>query len=305
MQSVPSAPVDPPNIQNVPSTASPQPEGSNENVLNKGSSTAATPVGTVEALDQQATSPPLAEVLDQQATSPPLAKDLEADEPNTGIETPVINIPSVSSPKKVHFADQSEEESDTNTVSHYFADDDEDEGMQVENADEGMQVEVEVPVPVGTVFAKPAPPTLSEEQKEEMKKSNPLKYLKLMLAQRGPSSSKTQSEDSNQSKEDVPLTSLDQLLQEVNKTILQADLFTILKDNPGAYFSMKNLLSQIDLSICPPEVGETIYDLQILLDEVNNAYIRAHGIEAKIQTKREALSKAYDQTSKLTKEAEA
>ena len=117
MQSVPSASVDPPNIQSQKLTAS-QPEGSNENVLNKGSSTAATPVGTVEALDQQATSPPLAEVLDQQATSPPLAKDLEADEPNTGIETPVINIPSDSSPKKALSADQSEEESDTNTVSH-------------------------------------------------------------------------------------------------------------------------------------------------------------------------------------------
>src|ERR1051325_6166923 len=96
-----------------------------------------------------------------------------------------------------------------------------------------MQVEVEVPVPVGTVFTKPDPPTLSEEQKEEMKKSNPLKHLKLMLAQQDSSSRKTQSEGSNQTKEDVPLTSLDQLLQEVDKTILQADLFTILKDNPG------------------------------------------------------------------------
>src|ERR1051325_4606631 len=207
MQSVPSAPVNLPNIQNKNPTTSRQPEGSNENILNKGSSSVASPVGTVEALDQQVTSPPLAEALDQQATSPPLARNLEADEPNTGIETPVINIPSDSSPKKVHFADQSEEESDTNTVSHYFADDDGDEGMQVEDEDEGMQVEVEVPVPVGTVFTKPDPSTLSEEQKEEMKKSNPLKYLKLMLAQWGSSSIKTQSEDSNQSKEDVPLTS--------------------------------------------------------------------------------------------------
>src|ERR1044072_448148 len=132
MQSVPSVSVDPPNVQSQKPTASPQPKDSNENVLNKGSSTAATPVGTVEALDQQATSPPLAEVLYQQATSPPLLEDPEANEPNTGFETPVINIPSDSSSKKVHFADQSEEESDPNTVSHYFADDDEDEGMQVE-----------------------------------------------------------------------------------------------------------------------------------------------------------------------------
>src|ERR1051325_9107532 len=250
MQSIPSASVDPPNIQSQKPAASPQPEGSNENVLNKGSSTAASPVGTVEALDQQVTSPPLDEALDQQATSPPLARNLEADAPNIGVETPVINIPSDSSPKKVHSANQSEEESDTNTVSHYFADDNEDEGMEVEDEDEEMsaeganeemQAEVEVPVPVGTVFIKPTPPALSEEQKEEMKKSNPLKYLKLMLAQRGPSSSKTQSGDSNQSKEDIPLTSLDQLLQEVNKTIFQDDFFTILQDNPGAYFSMKNL----------------------------------------------------------------
>src|ERR1043165_6321488 len=141
MQSTPSAPVNLPNIQNQNPATSPQPEGSNENVLNKGSSTAATPVGTVEALDQQATLPPLAEVLDQQATSPSLAKDLEADEPNIGIETSVINIPSDSSPKKVHSADQSEEESDTNTVSHYFADGNEDEGMEVEDEDERMPVE--------------------------------------------------------------------------------------------------------------------------------------------------------------------
>jgi hypothetical protein len=49
MQSVPSASVDPPNIQSQKPTVSPQPEGSNENVLNKGSSTAATPVGTIES----------------------------------------------------------------------------------------------------------------------------------------------------------------------------------------------------------------------------------------------------------------
>src|ERR1051325_11522203 len=177
MQSIPSASVDPPNIQSQKPAASPQPEGSNENILNKGSSSVASPVGTVEALDQQVTSPPLAEALDQQATSPPLARNLEADEPNTGIETPVINIPSDSSPKKVHSADQSEEESDTNTVSHYFADgnedegmevEDEDEGMQVENADEGMQVEVdegmqvevEVPVSYWNCFCQPSPSNL-------------------------------------------------------------------------------------------------------------------------------------------------
>jgi chromosome segregation ATPase len=103
----------------------------------------------------------------------------------------------------------------------------------------------------------------------------------------------------------MPLTSLDQLLQEVNKTIFQADFFTILQDNPGAYFSMKNLLTQIDLSICPSDVAEIIYDLQLLLDEVNTAYIRLHGIEEKTRTKQEALSQAYDQTSKLTEKAEA
>ena len=70
MQSTPSAPVNLPDIQNQNPTTSSQPEGSNENVLNKGSSAAASPVGTVEALDQQVTSPPLAEALDQQATSP-------------------------------------------------------------------------------------------------------------------------------------------------------------------------------------------------------------------------------------------
>lgn len=68
---------------------------------------------------------------------------------------------------------------------------------------------------------------------------------------------------------------------------------------------MKKLLSLIDLIICPSEVGETIYDLQILLNEVSSAYIRANDVEAKIRTKQEALSKAYDQTSKLTEEAEA
>ena len=68
---------------------------------------------------------------------------------------------------------------------------------------------------------------------------------------------------------------------------------------------MKNLLSRIDLSTCPYDVAEIIYDLQLLLDEVNTAYIRTHGIEAKIRTKQEALSKAYDQTSELTKQAEA
>ncbi|CAI8598152.1 unnamed protein product [Vicia faba] len=168
-----------------------------------------------------------------------------------------------------------------------------------------MQEEVEVPVPTGTIFTKkPDPPILTGEQKEELKRSNPLKYIKLMLAQRDSSSSKNQSEDSSQMKDNAPLTSLDQLLQQVNKTILEADIFTILKEDTAAYFSMKKLLSQIDLSICPPEVSETIYDLQILLNEVSSEYIRVNDAEAKIRTKQEALSKAYDQTSRLSEEAE-
>ena len=65
------------------------------------------------------------------------------------------------------------------------------------------------------------------------------------------------------------------------------------------------MLSRIDLNIFPSDVAEIIYDLQLLLDEVNTAYIRLHGIEAKTRTKREALSQAYDQTSKLTEKAEA
>src|ERR1051325_11698586 len=97
-----------------------------------------------------------------------------------------------------------------------------------------------------------------------------------MLAQRDSSSGKNQSEGSSQSKDNAPLTSVDQLLQQVNKTILEADIFTILKENVTAYYSMKKLLTQIDLSICPSEVSETIYDLQILLNEVSGEYTRAN-----------------------------
>ncbi|CAI8598154.1 unnamed protein product [Vicia faba] len=84
-KSVPFASSDPLTIQGQASkpAASPQPEGINEAVLNKGSSTATTPTGTVEALDQQATSPPLVEALDQQATSPPSTEGPVAGEPDT------------------------------------------------------------------------------------------------------------------------------------------------------------------------------------------------------------------------------
>src|ERR1051325_9221121 len=121
MQSVPLVPSDPPAPQgqaSKPATSSP-PEGFNEVVLNKGSSTAVTPVGTIEALDQQETSPPSKEV--------PLA-----GEPNVVLETPVIEIPSDSSPRRVHVANQSEEESEAYIVSHYFAEGEEDEVMQEE-----------------------------------------------------------------------------------------------------------------------------------------------------------------------------
>ncbi|CAI8597529.1 unnamed protein product [Vicia faba] len=236
---------DPPAIQGQASklAASSQPEGFNEAVLNKGSSTAATPAETIEVLDQQATSPPLVEALDQQATSPPLTEGHVAGERYTTLETLINDNPSDSSPRRVHFANQSEEESDTHTVSRYFADGDE---------DEIAQEEVEVPVPTGTIFTKnPDPPILTGEQKEELKWSNPLKYIKLMLAQRDSSSSKNQSEDSSQIKDNAPLTSLDQLIQ-----------------------------------------------------QVSSEYIRVNDAEAKIRSKQESLSKAYDQTSKLSEEAE-
>ena len=82
--------------------------------MNKGSSTAAPPIGTIEFPDQQETSPPSKEI------------------PTTGkrsaeLKTPVDKTHSDSSPKRVRFADQSEEESEANTVSHYFAEGDEEE----------------------------------------------------------------------------------------------------------------------------------------------------------------------------------
>ena len=74
-------------------------------------------------------------------------------------------------------------------------------------------LDVVIGVPTGTIFTKnPDPPILTGEQKEELKRSNPLKYIKLMLAQWDSSSRKNQSEDSSQTKDNAPLTSLDQLL---------------------------------------------------------------------------------------------
>src|ERR1044072_1913416 len=103
-----------------------------------------------------------------------------------------------------------------------------------------------------------------------------------------------------------PLPSDDRvvLLNKVRRTILDVDLFEVLKKDSTACYTMKELLTQVNLATCSLPVSTILFDLQTLLDNVTGCLLQDEFAATKVQEKRAAMDAAYEHASKLSKEAE-
>jgi hypothetical protein len=142
---------------------------------------------------------------------------------------------------------------------------------------------------------------MTEEELALLRRNDPIGYMKAKLAQRDTPLARAGTNSTNN-----PLPSDDRvvLLNKVRRTILDVDLFEVLKKDSTACYTMKELLTQVNLATCSLEVSTILFDLQALLDNVTGCLLQDEFAAAKVQEKRSAMDVAYEHASKLSKEAE-
>lgn len=110
---------------------------------------------------------------------------------------------------------------------------------------------VPTPTKVRPSITQTSPIPLIEEEKRSLKQNDPLKYVRLMMAQRESSSEQSISGASTHSGASANEASHDELLQQVKKAVFDVNLFDELRNNVGASFSIKKLISKINITAFP------------------------------------------------------
>ena len=85
-----------------------------------------------------------------------------------------------------------------------------------------------------------------------------------------------------------------ELLNQVRKTILDVDLFEVLKKDSTAFYTMNELLTQVNSKTCSLPVSTILFDLQVLLDDVTGYLLQDELAATKVQEKRNAMDVAYE-----------
>src|ERR1044072_6420548 len=74
------------------------------------------------------------------------------------------------------------------------------------------------------------------------------------------------------------------LLHKIRKTILDVDLFEVLKKDSTTCYIMKELLNQVDLATCSLEVSTILFELQTLLDNVTGCLLQDESAAIKVRS---------------------
>ena len=216
------------------------------------------------------------------------------------------SIPRDSSLKRAQFpADYAEDEEQySDGVETYFRDDEDMEKVEPQpedthpthpdTTDEPSTQARSIPHPILT-------PTLTEEEKIALKKSDPLKYVDLMMALRDSSLDKSASGTSTQSGASASEASYDELLQQVKEAVFEADLFEVLKTDVTARFGVKKLINRINITACPANVGEVLIDIQNLIDQICTEYNREVDATSKLQAKEQEQTAEFDKAQSASK----
>ncbi|XP_050915914.1 uncharacterized protein LOC127131010 [Lathyrus oleraceus] len=239
-------------------------------VQNKGSSTGAQNLEEDNAQNEQETSSPGEDG----------KRDLKhVDKKDSAEKEDSEDTPS-NSPARVEFPsdDADEDDQDSDEIEGYFQ---EDEDMNMGEADpEGNQTRtgdanidtVPNPIKVRPSIIQTSPISLTEEEKKALKQNDPLKYVRLMMTQRESSSEQSISGASTHSGASANEASHDELLQQVKKAVFDVDLFEELRNDVGASFGIKKMISKINITAYPTDIGEALIDNQNLIDQVCAEY---------------------------------
>src|ERR1044072_2417329 len=150
-------------------------------------------------------------------------------------------------------------------------------------------------------FPQTSQSQLTEEELALLRRNDPIGYMKAKLAQRDIPFARAGTSSTNNP---LPSDTRAILLHKVRKTILDVDLFEVLKKDSTACYTMKELLNQVNLATCSLPVSALLFDLQALLDNVTGCLLQDEFAAVKVQEKRSAMDAAYEHASKLSKEAE-
>lgn len=142
---------------------------------------------------------------------------------------------------------------------------------------------------------------MTEEELALLRRNDPIGYMKAKLAQRDTPLARADTSSTNN-----PLPTDDRaiLLNKVRRTILDVDLFEVLTKDSTTCYTMKELLTQVNLATCSFPVSTILFDLQALLDNVTGCLLQDEFAATKVQEKRNTMDAAYEYASKISKEAE-
>ena len=185
---------------------------------------------------------------------------------------------------------------------------DEDEEDQEHEANEGdgnatnepLEVETNV-VPLRVELPQSSLSRMTDEELALLRRNDPIGYMKAKLAQRDVPLARAGTSSTSYP---LPTDERIVLLNKIRKTILNVDIFEVLKQDSTACYTMKELLTKVNLSTCSLPVSTLLFDLQNLLDNVTGYLLQDESAAKKVQEKRIAMDAAYEQASKLSQEAE-
>src|ERR1051325_12053619 len=90
-------------------------------------------------------------------------------------------------------------------------------------------------------------PQTAEEELANLKRNDPIGYMKAKLAQRDTPLSKA---GAGSTADSMPSDDRVVLLHKIRRTIFDVDLFEVLKKDSTACYTMKELLAQVNLATC-------------------------------------------------------
>src|ERR1051325_4507093 len=319
----------PPTKTAAPINFSPHGDSSNL-VQNKGSSNMVVPTGASEAQDDQGTSPPLketneasphnsAENLPENPLQESPLETLQESPKVTHAEKDKANSPQESEESAEEGSEEDEarsgstdgtesdaNSSETNSIEVVdLVDDGENNGQDKDECDgdktnEPMEVDMDV-TPLRMELPQSFQSQMTEEELALLRRNDPIGYMKAKLAQRDTHLARAGVGSTNNP---LPSDSRAILLNRVRRTILDVDLFEVLKKDSTTCYTMKELLAQVNLATYSLEVSTILFELQTLLDDVTGCLLQDNLAAAKVQEKRNAMDAAYERASKLSKEAE-
>ncbi|XP_058739472.1 uncharacterized protein LOC131611475 [Vicia villosa] len=153
--------------------------------------------------------------------------------------------------------------------------------------------------PVTTSKQAPAMPTPSEL--EQLKKTDPVSFLKTMMSIDSASFLGTPSTvlAGAGEKDDIS-----KLLHQIRERFFETNLVEALSSDSTKYYGLNNLLKKVDLLLVLVEVSEVIVLLSSLIEQLQSNLLRKRDIDGQLTAKMTSHSSSWEAANNATKKAD-